>query len=103
MAVEYFSFLENTKGQVQYFIGDGRLLIKDRKDHRYDELIADAFSGDSIPVHLITKEITEHYRRRLTPGGIVVFHISNRISSRSGKAHCAQRWSSHGSVGEVTG
>jgi spermidine synthase len=44
----------------------------------YDILILDAFSGDSIPVHLLTRECFELYLKRLRPGGVIAVHISNQ-------------------------
>src|SRR5207245_7833728 len=41
-------------------------------------LLVDAFTSDAIPVHLITREALQLYMKKLTPDGIVVFHISNR-------------------------
>jgi hypothetical protein len=46
---------------------------------RYDVLAIDAFSSDSIPVHLITREAIEVYMRHLAPGGLLAVHISNRF------------------------
>jgi hypothetical protein len=42
-------------------------------------IAVDAFSGDSIPMHLLTAECADIYRRRLTPGGVLALHISNRV------------------------
>jgi spermidine synthase len=43
----------------------------------FDVLVVDAFSGDAIPLHLLTREAMEVYRRQLAPGGVVAFHVSN--------------------------
>jgi hypothetical protein len=59
-------------------LGDARLTLADVPDGRYDALVIDAFSSDSIPVHLLTREALALYRRKLTPDGVVLFHISNR-------------------------
>src|SRR5262249_34684166 len=45
----------------------------------YDVLVVDAFSGDAIPVHLITREALDVYRHHLAPGGIIAFHVSNQF------------------------
>ena len=45
---------------------------------KYDVLIADAFSSDAIPMHLLTLESMEIYKQRLKPDGILAFHVSNR-------------------------
>ncbi len=59
-------------------LGDGRLEIASAADGSYGLIVLDAFSSDSIPVHLLTREAVELYRRKLSPGGVIVFHISNR-------------------------
>jgi len=43
----------------------------------FDLLVIDAFSGDSIPVHLLTREAFDLYLRHLSPGGVIAFHLSN--------------------------
>ena len=55
-----------------------RLTLADAPDGRYDVLIVDAFSSDSIPIHLVTREALAGYLRKLAPGGRLVFHISSR-------------------------
>ena len=68
---------------VEVVLGDGRIVLErelaassDRP--RYDVLIIDAFSGDAVPVHLLTLESLELYRRSLVPGGVLVLQITNR-------------------------
>jgi hypothetical protein len=58
-------------------IGDGRLTIADAKE-KYDLIILDAFSSDSVPVHLLTKEAVALYKSKLTAAGAIIFNISNR-------------------------
>lgn len=58
-------------------IGDARVRIRD-EESEFDLLILDAYASDAIPVHLITLEALELYRLRLRPGGVILFHISNR-------------------------
>ena len=60
-----------------YLSGDGRLLLEQESDQPYDLLVVDAFSGDSIPVHLLTVEAVRLYFRHLKPKGILALHISN--------------------------
>ena len=45
---------------------------------RFDILVIDAYSSDAVPVHLTTAEAMELYRDRLTPEGVLIYHISNR-------------------------
>lgn len=77
VANEQFSFLRDC-GQPEVTLGDGRLeLAKDNR--RYDLIIIDVFSSDSIPTHIITKEAIQLYMNKLNPGGVLGFHISNRF------------------------
>jgi hypothetical protein len=58
-------------------LGDARLQLRDSPDGKYSLIIVDAFSGDSIPMHLLTREALALYLRKLAPGGILAFHMSN--------------------------
>jgi spermidine synthase len=78
IAKNYFTFLDNAAGKVNVIFGDARLSLKANSSARYDVFIVDAFSGDAIPAHLLTKEMVQQYREHLTDKGIVVFHTSNR-------------------------
>ena len=59
-------------------VGDGRLLLQQGVAPPLDVLAVDAFSGDSIPVHLLTREAVELYLQRIKPGGVIALHVSNR-------------------------
>jgi len=74
----YFTFVTDSKAEVSYVVGDARLMLADAKDHSYDLMVLDAFSSDAIPVHLVTREAFELYLKKLKPGGLIAFHISNR-------------------------
>ena len=74
---KYFHFLQNCGASVKIALGDGRLALKDTPGKRYDLLVVDAFSSDSIPLHLLTKEAFDLYASRLARGGWLVLHISN--------------------------
>jgi spermidine synthase len=78
LASRYFWYLAKAPGKVQVTIGDARLSLKKAPDAYYDLLIIDAFSGDSIPTHLINKDVIVEYRQKLSSRGGVVFHITNR-------------------------
>ena len=78
VATQEFSYLSDCRGDVEVLIGDGRLTLEQEKDQQYDLLVVDAFSSDSIPVHLLTVEALELYFRHLKPTGILALHISNR-------------------------
>ena len=64
--------------QVDIVEGDARTSLAREAPQHFDVLVVDAFSGDAIPIHLLTREALALYRRHLAPGGILAFHISNR-------------------------
>jgi hypothetical protein len=78
IAQRYFTYLRNSPVQCNIIIGDGRLNLKQADDRFYDLFIIDAFSSDSIPLHLITREAVALYLSKLSSRGYLVFHISNR-------------------------
>jgi hypothetical protein len=73
----YFTFLEQCAPSARIVLGDGRLKLRGAPDRSYDLIALDAFSGDTIPMHLITREALALYLRKLAPGGMLAFHISN--------------------------
>jgi hypothetical protein len=73
----YFTFLDQCAPTAKIVLGDARLKLRDMPDGGYDLLVVDAFSGDTIPMHLTTREALALYIRKLAPGGILAFHISN--------------------------
>ena len=73
----YFTFLELCAPAAKIVLGDARLELRGAPDGGYDLMILDAFSGDMIPMHLMTREALAEYVRKLAPGGILAFHISN--------------------------
>lgn len=73
-----FTYLSDSPAQVDTLVGDGRLLLDEEPDASVDLLVLDAFSSDSIPVHLLTEEAIEGYTRLVRPGGAIAVHISNR-------------------------
>ncbi len=77
----YFTYLTdafpNGEG-LDMIVGDARLKLHDAQDQNYDLLVVDAFSSDSIPAHLLTREAIQLYRQKLKQGGLLVVHISNR-------------------------
>jgi hypothetical protein len=72
-----FHFLSSSPADVQIVLGDARLSLEQNTLQGFDVFAVDAFSGDSIPVHLITREAFQLYFRELKPGGILAVHISN--------------------------
>lgn len=85
LAESYFSYLKDARNRgvdVELSLGDARLVMErqlsEGKAQAFDLLVIDAFSGDSIPMHLLTKECFEVYQKHLKSDGIVAFHISSR-------------------------
>jgi hypothetical protein len=73
----YFHYLEQCPGS-RIQLGDGRLSLKAAPDHSYDLIVIDAFSSDSIPTHLLTREAFELYLAKLKPHGVILFNLSNK-------------------------
>lgn len=73
-----FTFLSRCQPDADVAIGDARLVLAREPRGRFDLLAIDAFSSDSVPMHLLTKEALAIYARALTPDGVLMFHISNR-------------------------
>ena len=82
---DYFHYLSDcAAAPVEMVLGDARLKLHNAPDRAYDLLVLDAFSSDAIPVHLMTQQALDLYLSKLAPGGLVVFHISNRNLELSG-------------------
>lgn len=75
---EYFTYLRDCAPQAKVVIGDARLMLASQPAETFNVLVLDAFSSDSIPVHLMTREAMQLYVRKLAPGGLLAVHISNR-------------------------
>lgn len=73
-----FRFLSDCAKGAKVTVADGRLALADAPDANFDLLILDAFSSDSIPVHMMTTEAIDLFMRKVRPGGLLVMHISNR-------------------------
>ncbi len=78
VAAREFSFLRDAGAAVDIVIGDGRLQLERETGQKFDLLIVDAFSGGSIPVHLLTREAFGLYFRRLERAGMLAVHVSNQ-------------------------
>jgi hypothetical protein len=74
----YFTYLSDTPASMRLILGDGRLAIAEAPDGYYDVIVVDAFSSDAIPTHLLTLEALSVYRSKLSPKGILAWHLSNR-------------------------
>lgn len=73
-----FWHLKLAEAQVEVVLGDARLSLEREENQRFNTLVVDAFSGDAIPVHLLTREALALYRTHLNADGILAVHISNR-------------------------
>lgn len=78
-AQRHFSYLRDTAAQIDHILGDARLSLERQPPQRFDVLAVDAFSGDAVPAHLLTREALEVYQRHLKDQGILAFHITNRF------------------------
>jgi spermidine synthase len=76
-AEERFAFLKDCQGKYEVVLGDARLSMDAEASQQFNLLIVDAFSGDAIPTHLLTREAFDVYRKHLAPGGIIAVHVSN--------------------------
>lgn len=74
----WFSYLADAAVRPRIVMGDARLSLARAQPERFDLLLLDAFSSDAIPVHLVTREAFEIYKRHLSPEGLIVTHVSNR-------------------------
>jgi len=73
-----FTFLADTAARTEVVLGDGRLSLEREPPRGYDVLGIDAFSGDSIPMHLVTREAMALYLKHLNPDGVIIFQATNR-------------------------
>jgi SAM-dependent methyltransferase len=74
-----FTFLDDSSGKIEVILGDGRLSLEREPPRGYDVMGIDAFSGDSIPMHLVTREAMAIYLKHLKPDGVIVFQATNRF------------------------
>ena len=101
----YFHFLGRCGNQPQVVLGDARITLEAEPERRYDLIILDVFTSDSVPVHLLTQEALTVYFGHLKPGGVVAFHVTNRylnlvpvVARLAGEAGAAVR---HIALGEA--
>jgi len=79
LAYEYFSFLENSQAKIEIVLGDARVMLDWEEPRHFDVLVVDAFTGDVIPTHLLTREAFALYlRKQLKPDGVLAVHVSSR-------------------------
>lgn len=75
----YFTYLRDSRADCRIVLGDARLSLERAADGQYGLIVVDAFSGDAIPVHLLTYEAMQLYLKKLSPEGVLAFHISNQF------------------------
>jgi len=78
VAHEHFTFIRDSLAKVENKLGDGRLVLERMNGTEFDVIALDAFSSDSIPAHLLTREAFKLYRQRLAVDGIIAVHVSNK-------------------------
>jgi SAM-dependent methyltransferase len=78
IAEHLFTYLRESGAEISFAEGDARISLTHEAPENFDVLVIDAFSGDAIPIHLLTTEAMAVYRRHLAPGGILAFHVSNQ-------------------------
>src|SRR5437899_2984721 len=78
IARRFFTFVPRCGSNCDVLIGDGRLQLARAPDSSFDLLLLDAFSSDSVPTHLVSREAVRLYLAKLAPDGILMFHVSNR-------------------------
>ena len=78
IATGYFTFLEDSEARVEVVLGDARLSMEREAPQAFDILVLDAFSSDAMPVHLLTVEAFEIYRRHLKPNGVIAINFTSR-------------------------
>ncbi len=79
IAQREFTFLADSAARIEVVLGDGRLSLEREPPRGYDVLGIDAFSGDSVPMHLLTREAMALYVKHIKPDGVIVFQATNRF------------------------
>ncbi|OHC63791.1 MAG: hypothetical protein A2045_00075, partial [Rhodocyclales bacterium GWA2_65_20] len=79
LARSQFSFLSRTPAKVDIVLGDARLSLEREPSQQFDVLVVDAFSGDAVPIHLLTREAFAAYFTHLKPDGVLAVHVTNRF------------------------
>jgi hypothetical protein len=80
MAETYFFYLRDARDRgaaIDVVMGDARLALERQPPQDFNLLVLDAFSGDSVPVHLLTREAMDIYRKHITAGGVIAIHATN--------------------------
>jgi hypothetical protein len=78
IAQNLFTYLRDSPAQITFADGDARTSLTSESPRNFDVLAIDAFSGDAIPLHLLTTEAIALYKKHLAPDGVLAFHVSNQ-------------------------
>jgi spermidine synthase len=78
LADSEFSYLRDSEARIERVLGDARLALEREAPQGFDVLAVDAFTGDSVPAHLLTVQALDIYLRHMKPDGVIAFHVSNR-------------------------
>lgn len=78
VAKREFTYISDSPAEISFALGDARLVLEREAPNQFDVLVIDAFSSDSIPIHLITREALQVYAKHMKPGGVIAFHVTNR-------------------------
>ena len=73
-----FSYVKDSKATITRVLGDARLSLEREEPQNFDVMVIDAFSSDSVPVHLLSAEAMEVYLKHLAPDGVIAFNVTNR-------------------------
>lgn len=109
LARKHFTYLSDAEARgarVETIIGDARLMLEREPDQLFDVLLLDAFSGDAIPMHLLTREAFEIYHRHMKPDGIIAVHVTNSyliLAPVVEKQAAAMGWSTTRIITEESG
>ena len=74
-----FTYLKDSAANIETVLGDARLSLEREPDQQFDVLVVDAFSGDAIPLHLLTREALAIYLKHIKPHGVIAFNITNNF------------------------
>ncbi len=102
LARKHFTYLEDCLGEESVVLGDARISMeeewKESGSQQFDVIVVDAFSGDSIPIHLITVEAMKLYTRHLKPDGVIAIHVSNLHLNLSDLVHNLAENAGYGAI-----
>lgn len=79
LARSHFTYLSRTRAATDMVLGDARLSLENEPPQQFDVLVVDAFSGDSVPIHLLTREAFAAYFKHLKADGLLAIHVTNRF------------------------